>query len=189
MQVTVKGKHFDVTEALKVYANEKVTKISRYFDHVISADVTLSTERNWHIAEVTVFGQGFDMRGEERTKDMYNSIDRVIDKLERQIKKQKGKVVARRPSRSGGGAAPEVEAAPATPKKKAEAEVDRYAPRVDHVNSYLAEPMTIEEAIKDMEAHGHEFLAFLNVECDRINVVYKRERGYGLIDPRIEEAE
>ncbi len=188
MQVTVKGKHFDVTEALKSYASDRITKISRYFDTVISADVTLSTERNWHIAEVTVFASGFDMRGEERTKDMYNSIDRVIEKLERQIKKQKGKVVQRRPSRTGPDPIEAMELPP--PKPRVASTPDRndlYAPRVDHVNSYLAEPMTIEEAIKDMEAQGHEFYAFLNSECDRINVVYKRDPHYGLIDPRLEE--
>ena len=89
MQITVKGKQIDLTDSLKNYASEKMSKMSRYFDHMISAEVCLSIERNWHVAEITVFGEGFDMRGEEKSTDMYNSIDRVVEKLERQLKKQK----------------------------------------------------------------------------------------------------
>lgn len=190
MQITVKGKHFDVTEALKSYASDRVNKISRYFDSVISADVTLSTERNWHIAEITVFGEGFDMRGQERTKDMYNSIDRVIDKLERQIKKQKGKVIGRRPRTMVPNPSPlEIPIEDKNRNKERPGSDSKYGPRVEHVNSHLVEAMTIEEAIKDMEAQGHEFLAFLNADNGRVNVVYKRERGYGLVDPRVEEEE
>lgn len=187
MQITVKGKHFDVTDALKSYASDRVNKISRYFDSVISADVTLSTERNWHIAEITVFGEGFDMRGEERTKDMYNSIDRVIDKLERQIKKQKGKVIGRRPRVTVPASPLEVPVEDGNRNKDRSGADEKYAPRVEFVNSYLVDEMTIEEAIKDMEAQGHEFLAFLNAENGRVNVIYKRERGYGLVDPRVDE--
>lgn len=191
MHITVKGKHFDVTDALNTYASDRLNKISRYFDSVISADVTLSTERNWHIAEVTVFGNGFDMRGEERTKDMYNSIDRVIEKLERQLKKKKAKVTKRRPSRSPQAVPPaEMLMAPEPERESGHMDsVDKFAPRVDLVKSYRAYELTIDEAIKQMEAKGHEFFAFLNADNDRINVIYKRKRGYGLVDPRIDDGE
>ena len=145
MQISVSGKNFDVTDALKEYAETRLRKVSRYFDHIITANVTLSTERNWHIADVTVFGKNVDMRGEERSKDMYHSIDAVVEKLERQIKKAKGKVQDR-------GRQPGREAGP--------------------------EPAEMEEL-------GHEFFPFHNDENGRINIVYKRDRGYGLIDPRI----
>ncbi len=192
MQITVKGKNFDVTEALKVYASDRVGKVARHFDHsatIISADVTMTTERNWHIVEVTVHGNGFDMRGEERTKDMYNSVDRVIDKLERQLKKQKGKQIARRthgetPEDSG-------ETRAAAPEKSGNGKGNgqSYAPRIEHTYRFQASPMTVEEAIKELEAHGHNFFTFLNSGNSRINVIYKRERGYGLIDPRMGEDE
>ncbi|MEW6280487.1 MAG: ribosome-associated translation inhibitor RaiA [Candidatus Eremiobacterota bacterium] len=180
MQITVKGKNFEVTEALRNYAEDRVHKVVRYFaGELISADVTMTTERNWHIVEVTVHGNGFDMRGEERTKDMYNSVDRVIDKLERQLKKQKGKEKNYRPS---GEVAEAVQRTSSRPDKHAE-----YAPRIEHTYRFVASPMTVEEAIKELEAHGHQFFTFLNSFNSRINVVYKRERGYGLIDPRVEE--
>ncbi len=193
MQITITGRHFDVTDALKEYTKKRVNKISKYFDHAISADVTLATERNWHIAEIAVFGHGFDMRGQERTKDMYSSIDRVIDKLERQIKRQKGKSSRYRSSRGAGTdsyahleAASTEEKAPVSISEK-DKETEKYAPRVAKVRRFIAEEMTIEQAIKEMEARGFVFLCFVNVENGRLNVVHKLERGYGLVDPLLEE--
>lgn len=193
MQVTVKGKQIDLTDSLKSYVNEKMSKIPRYFDHIISAEVCLSLERNWHVAEVTVFGEGFDMRGEEKSKDMYNSIDRVIEKLERQLKKQKGKVGVRHSAR--GPSAPPLpndEAAGSEQGKKASTngnsdDASLYAPRVEHVHSFYARSLSIEEAIKEMESAGHEFYAFFNEDRRRVNVVFKRKKGYGLLDPRLED--
>lgn len=182
MQISVSGKNFDVSDALKEYAQTRLNKVSRYFDHIITANVTLSTERNWHIAEVTVFGKGVDMRGEERSKDMYHSIDAVVEKLERQVKKVKGKVIdrTRQVGREGGVA---VEEAPPATKEGEGGE--KFDPRVESVRSYTAEAMTLEQAIKEMEELGQEFFPFHNDENGRINVVYKMDRGYGLVDPRL----
>ncbi len=192
MQITVKGKQIDLTDSLKHYVNEKMGKIPRYFDHIISAEVCLSVERNWHVAEVNLFGEGFDMRGEEKSKDMYNSIDRVIEKLERQLKKQKGKVAVRHSAR--GPSAPELEdgVTEGASEKKAPANgsavgASPYAPRIEHVHSFYARSLSIEEAIKEMESAGHEFYAFFNEDRRRVNVVFKRKKGYGLIDPRLED--
>lgn len=192
MQITVKGKQIDLTDSLKHYVNEKMSKIPRYFDHIISAEVCLSLERNWHVAEVTVFGEGFDMRGEEKSKDMYNSIDRVIEKLERQLKKQKGKVGVRHSAR--GPSAPVLSDGVSSGEldKKASAngssdDASLYAPRVEQVHSFYARSLSIEEAIKEMESAGHEFYAFFNEDRRRVNVVFKRKKGYGLLDPRLED--
>lgn len=193
MQVTVKGKQIDLTDSLKHYVNEKMSKIPRYFDHIISAEVCLSLERNWHVAEVTVFGEGFDMRGEEKSKDMYNSIDRVIEKLERQLKKQKGKVGVRHSARGPSAPPPPSEGVSGDSDRKASgnngqsADESLYAPRVEHVHSFYARSLSIEEAIKEMESAGHEFYAFFNEDRRRVNVVFKRKKGYGLLDPRLED--
>ncbi len=194
MQITVKGKQIDLTDSLKNHANERISKISRYFDHIISAEVCLSIERNWHVAEITVFGEGFDMRGEEKSTDMYNSIDRVIEKLERQLKKKKGKKANRHSARGPSAPPPPVPGkASGTEKKKKKAadssmdDASLYAPRVEHVHSFYAPSLSIEEAIKEMESAGHEFYAFFNEEKRRVNVVYKKKKGYGLLDPRLED--
>jgi ribosome hibernation promoting factor len=192
LQITVKGKQIDLTDSLKNYASEKMGKISRYYDHMISAEVCLSIERNWHVAEITVFGEGFDMRGEEKSTDMYNSIDRVIEKLERQLKKQKGKHEKRKSAR--GPAAPMQSSlnlgSEKKGKKSATVTMDDeslYAPRVDHVHTFYARSLSIEMAIKEMEELGHEFYAFYNEDRRRVNIVFKKKKGYGLLDPRLED--
>jgi putative sigma-54 modulation protein len=193
LQVTVKGKQIDLTDSLKHYVNEKMSKIPRYFDHIISAEVCLSLERNWHVAQVTVFGEGFDMRGEEKSKDMYNSIDRVIEKLERQLKKQKGKVAVRDSARGPsmpelpGDASTAVEGERKASQNGGTDKASLYAPKVEHVHSFYARSLSIEEAIKEMESAGHEFYAFFNEDRRRVNVVFKRKKGYGLLDPRLED--
>lgn len=196
MQIIVKGKQIDLTDSLKHYVNEKMGKIPRYFDHIISAEVCLSLERNWHVAQVTVFGEGFDMRGEEKSKDMYNSIDRVIEKLERQLKKQKGKIAVRDSARGPAmpGKLDQEEQKSDSAKKPTsssgrqdQADASMYAPKVEQVHSFYARSLSIEEAIKEMESAGHEFYAFFNEDRRRINVVFKKKKGYGLLDPRLED--
>jgi putative sigma-54 modulation protein len=186
MQIVVKGKNMDVTEALRSHAEKRISKISRYFDRIISTDVTLSTERNWHIVEVTVHANGQVLRGEERTNDMYSSIDKVIDKLEQQVKKQKGKV-----SRKGRGrhlgetlAAEAANAMVAAHVAGRELE-DPHSiePHVEQVKRFESHPMSVEQAVKEIEEEDVPFYVFLNASNDRINVLYKLAKGYGLIDP------
>jgi len=192
LQITVKGKQIDLTDSLKNYASEKMGKMSRYFDHMISAEVCLSIERNWHVAEITVFGEGFDMRGEEKSTDMYNSIDRVIEKLERQLKKQKGKHERRKSAR--GPSAPATSSLDLGSEKKSKKgaaatmdDASLYAPRVDHIHTFYARSLSIEMAIKEMEEADHDFYVFYNEDRRRLNVVFKKKKGYGLLDPRLED--
>jgi putative sigma-54 modulation protein len=182
MQIVVKGKNMEVTDALRAHAEKRLSKIAKYFDRIISTDVTLSTERSWHIVEVTVHANnGHILRGEERTNDMYSSIDNVIDKLERQVKRQKDKV-----SRKGRGhgevVATDTEASPAPLPPKG-AEEKQLEPHVEHVKTFDSPSMSIEEAVKEIEEDGLDFYVFNNADNGRINVLYKRSRGYGLIDP------
>ena len=191
MQFTVKGKNFHVTDALRKYAIRRIEKIVRFFDNIISTDVTLSTERNWHIVEVTVFGNGFVLRGEERSEDMYASIDKVLDKLEKQVKREKGKyksraVKARKQMEEEFFRVdlPRGEEEEETPQN-----VIMENPLVVRVPMINPKPMTIEEAIKEMEGFNFSFFVFNNAQTDTINVIYRRKNGFGLIDPTMETEE
>lgn len=191
MQVTVKGKNVEVTDALRSYAEKRLTKMTKYSDSIISADITFSTERNWHIVEMTLFANGFVLRGEERTGDMYASIDSVVSKIEKQVKKQKDKQ-ARKPRGSGMGSEFDL--------MKTEYEISRYeklkgesleegfmeddiSEDIQVVRRFNPKPMGIKEAIMEMESMGQSFFVFVNSDNTRVNVVYKRPKGYGLIDP------
>lgn len=189
MQLVVKGKNVEVTDALRSHAEKRVSKIQRYFDRIISTDVTMSTERNWHIVEVTVHANGHVLRGEERTNDMYTSIDKVIDKLEKQVKREKGKVTRKGRGTNLGEELAEAEAAtPAAPTPGGEAEegeddVHKLEPHVEHMKRFKAPPMSVEEAVKGLEASGLEFFVFNNQRTGRVNVLHRVPKGYGLIDP------
>ena len=92
MQINITGHHIDVTEALRTYVSEKMTKLERHFDHVTNVHVILTVEKQVQKAEATVHVSGSDLFAQNETADMYASIDGLVDKLDRQIIKYKEKV-------------------------------------------------------------------------------------------------
>ncbi|NLT94703.1 MAG: ribosome-associated translation inhibitor RaiA [Clostridia bacterium] len=176
MKITVKGKNFEVTPALREYVEKKVGRIQKYFDGELrEATVTLVVERELHRVEVTIPIDGYILRGEEETTDMYNSIDNVADKLERQVRKYKTRINRKIKNISvldlvPNGASVKEEVAP--------------EPQIVRTKHFALKPMTEEEAVLQMDLLGHSFYVFLNAETEEVNVVYKRKDGnYGLIEP------
>ena len=96
MQITISGHHIEVTPALRSYTEEKVAKVRKYLNTTINAHVTLKVEKLTHIAEVTIHANGVDLHGEEKTDNLYAAIDKVMDKIDRQAKKAKGKIQGKR---------------------------------------------------------------------------------------------
>ena len=92
MQINITGHHIDVTEALRTYVSEKMTKLERHFDHVTNVHVILTVEKQIQKAEANVHVSGADLFAQNETADMYASIDGLIDKLDRQIIKHKEKM-------------------------------------------------------------------------------------------------
>lgn len=187
MQLTIKGKNVEVTDALKEFAEKRLGKMERFFGRIISTDVIFSTERQWHIVEVTVYANGFVVRGEERTEDMYSSIDRVLEKLEKQLKRHKGKFIRKHAGDSIRtepdaliDALPEEHPRPVAERQD---EMEASEPKVTRVRHQPVKPMSIAEAVKELEALGFAFLVFTNAETDAMSVLYKRKNGYALIEP------
>lgn len=180
MQITVKGKNVEVTPALRAYAEKKVGKLERYFDRDLpTATVTLRIERDLHVVEVTVSIDHLLLRGEERTGDMYVSIDGVIEKLERQIKKYKTRI--NRKLRQDAPVRPQ-EAKP--PVSVAPEEEEEPVGQVIRTKRFALKPMSVEEAVMQMDLLGHGFFVFFNGATEEVNVVYRRADGnYGLIEP------
>ena len=184
LHVIVQGKHIAVTPALREYAEEKLGRIARYFDHVQEAQVVLSVERRRgnvgraQVVEVTVRGDGVLLRGEEASPDMYASIDVVVEKLKKQIERYRSKFIDRRRLEES------------RKKTRAMAQADRAlraGPRelqIVRVKRFAMKPMTPEDAALQMELLGHDFFAFRNASSLEVNVVYKRADGnYGVIEP------
>ena len=174
---TVRGKNIEITPSLREYVEKRVGKVTKYFDSVGDIKVLLTVSKGRHIVEVTVpIPGGILLRGEESTMDMYTSIDLVVEKLERQIHKQKTKLARR--FRAGGFKADEFKS---TPLPDVRDEGDTY--NVVKTKHFIVKPMDVQEAIMQMNLLNHNFFVFRDAETEDVNVVYRRNDGnYGLIE-------
>lgn len=193
MKFMIYGKNIDVTPALKNYVEEKVRKLGKYFHEAVIDDaqeayVTMEVERDRHIVEVTVYINGLILRGEEDSNDMYASIDGVIEKLERQVRKYKTRIKRRMKEKKQEYKEGYKEERTEEVFKDLEKEEydEEFKPKVVRTKRFAIKPMDVEEAIMQMDLLGHDFFVFMNAETNKVNVVYKRKRGdYGLIEPTL----
>lgn len=174
---TVRGKNIETTPSLREYVEKRVGKVTKYFDSVGDIKVLLTVSKGRHIVEVTVpIPGGILLRGEESTMDMYTSIDLVVEKLERQIHKQKTKLARR--LRSGQFKTEELKS---SPMPDVHDESDTY--KVVKTKHFIVKPMDVQEAIMEMNLLNHNFFVFRDAETEAVNVVYRRDDGnYGLIE-------
>lgn len=169
------GKNLEITDALRDVTEKKLAKLDKYFKSDIVADVTFSVERNWKVIEITINLPGTILRAEETTDDMYASIDKAVDVLERQIREHKTKLQKRAQT----GESIRFENIELLPKEERGRE-----PKIVKTKKFAMKPMDAEEAVLQMELLRHNFFMFMNAETDEVNVVYKRKDGdYGLIEP------
>ena len=184
MQLSITGRNLEVTEALRNYAAEKLGKVEKFLDASMAAHVILSVEKYRQIAEVTLHVRDLTIRAEESTPDMYSSLDLVVEKIERQIRRHKGRIIrhwARGGERAAGGGSLRRGAAAALVEEPEEA-----APGVVKVKRFAMKPATVDEAILQMNLLGHTFFVFQNALSEQVNVLYRRHDGqYGLIEPEV----
>ena len=179
MRLHVKGKNLDVPPAIKEYAETKLAKLDRHLHETAQVELELSMERNpsiaeAHVAEATVWTKGPVVRARESASDMKASIDLLVRKLERRVKRAREK---RRPNfgRLRGSAPPD------NPSSEAEEEESR----IVRTKQFALKPMSPEEAVLQLELLGHDFFVFRNADSDEVNVLYRRRDGnYGLIEPQ-----
>lgn len=177
MKIVIKGKHIEVTDAIRNYLEKRLSKIERYLDHILEVIVTFSVEKNRHIVEITLQANRALIRAEEETDDMYTSIDKAVDKLERQIKKYKEKFYQKSYSNTDRKdlGYEEVTLGDDQPTKIA---------KIVKTKKFAIKPMSVEEATMQMDLLGHNFFVFANDITNKVNVVYKRRDGnFGLIEP------
>lgn len=178
MKVKIYGKNMEVTEALRDAVERKLSKLEKFLDHPFEGTATLKVERGQHIMEITGQMGHLLLRAEESSSDMYGSIDLVVDKLERQLNKYRTRLQRRRNGVARGEAA-----APAVVLDEP-AEANFEAERVVRVKRFAVKPVTVDEAIMQMNLVGHDFYMFRNADTGDTNVVYRRKDGdYGLLEP------
>lgn len=169
--MTILTKKYELTEDVKKRLQKKLDKLDKFFPKETEAKVSIKEEGNKVRVEVTIRQNGAIFRSEETDKEVYNAIDRVEDVLERQIRKNRTRL-----------------------EKKIHFAKDSFADigaddveeelKISKVKKFEISPMSVEEAIMQMNLLSHEFYVFRNYDTGAINVVYKRKSdSYGVIEP------
>lgn len=182
MNVSISGRHMEVTDALRGHIKDGLGKLAAHFDKVIDADVVLDIEKHRQIAEVNLHANGVRIHGKESSLDMYASIDAVLHKLEKQCLKYKGRINRHSPR-------PVVEQgydhAIIAPHGNGHAVAELPAHREVHRETLSMKPLTVDEAVLQLELTDDLFLVFANANSSQFNVLYKRHDGtFGLIEPQ-----
>lgn len=173
MEIKVLGKGIEVTEAINDYVEKKLDRIDKYFENSIG-EVTIKTEKKEQVAEVVVTANGENYRAEAEEKDLYASIDKVIDILEGQIRKTKTK----KEKMMKDGSLKEL--------NKVEFERKDISNEILKYGYYEIKPLAPEDAMLELqERPTHNFLPFINIETNKVCVIYKLKDGknYGIVEP------
>jgi putative sigma-54 modulation protein len=197
MQLNITFRNLDSSDSLKEYAQDKVERVHKYLDRAGEAHVVLSLERHLHHADITIQSGAWLLRGREKSEDMYASIDLAMDKIERQLRRYKEKLkthhgrerVHHRQElmnqllvRYDVVSIPPPEDGPASSPARKEPEAPP-GPTIVRTNEFLIKPMTVEDAVMQMDLMNNDFLVFTNAVSNEMNVVYRRKDGlYGLIE-------
>ena len=176
MKITITGRKCSPRESFRDHAEKKLAKIERFFGSDVEAKITVTVEKSSQSVEITVNNNGMIFRAQERAENMNEALDKCVDTLIRQIRKNKTRVEKKLRSGNFDAFADEAEAVP----EEVEFELVR-------TKEIALKPQSVEEAILQMNLVGHQFYVFLNEENGEVNVVYRRnDAGYGLIVPEVE---
>jgi len=183
MQLSVTFRHMEPSDALKRHAREKLEKIRRFFPDPISAHVVLATERGYqHHADVNIqLHNGLVIKGTEITEDMYSSIDLVIQKIERQVRKYHDKIRGHK-EHADLSSIPVAYHVLEEGEQPDNGQVAKPASilTTEHIP---ARTLSVDEALMQLNLLGQPFLVFRNSQSSQVNVVYRRDDGkYGLIE-------
>ena len=180
MELQITSKNMELSSEVRHYIERKLGKLSRHLPHIIESKVEVFEEKTkspqqHFVVQVTVDSSGILLRSEERGADLFTAINKAVSVINRQIEHHKGKLYAKRkgnPFSRGGFSeeAPMVQA----PRK------------VVKVKRFTIKPMSVSEAIDQMELLGHDFFLFFNDDTEELNLLYRRrDDNYGLIEPEL----
>ena len=174
MKLTIIGRKFTVTESISEKITEKLTKFDKFFDDEAVGTVVLRSRKNAEIIEITIHYKGTMFRAEVEDESILNALDRAVDIIERQIRKNKTRLERRLKI----GAFDKTVLADNQWKDLEEDEI-----RITKKKQFIMKPMTPEEAVLQMNLLGHEFFLFFNSQTGNNCVVYRRKNNeYGIIE-------
>lgn len=205
MQTQFVFRHMDSSDALRNYAEERLTKIKRYFSDPLKVNCTFSVEKINHIAQFDVtLRNGLQLHSSEKTENMYSSIDMALAKMERQVRRYKDRITTHKPHKGKAGQVRQTVLAGDSfdePETMVEAEERRAAEaaagttdttdaaaeaaaKIVREQEFRAERLTVQDAVMQLNLAHRQFLVFTNAATGDINVLYRIEDDYGLIETR-----
>jgi putative sigma-54 modulation protein len=178
MQVDITGRHIEITEPLRKFATDRLERFRGIGDEIMEVHFILTVEKHQrHIAEVNIKTRHDFHHGDEVSADMYTSIAAVLDKVEKQILKSKGRNQSKKRRNSNGVV---------TTNSIIEVEelLGEKLPRIIRTHEVAAKPMSVDDAAIEIGDSDREFMVFRNAQTERLNIVYKRKDGnIGWIEP------
>jgi len=180
MELQITGKNVELLPAARRYIERKLGKLGRHLLNITESKVEISKEKTkspqqHFVVQVTVNSSGTLLRGEGRGEDLFTAIDRVAEVMERQIEHYKGKLYEKGRGSSLARSGFSEEVAEEQPLGK-----------VVKVKRFAVKPMSVDEALGQMELLGHDFFLFFNADNEELNLLYRRKDGnYGLIEPEL----
>ncbi|RLB31487.1 MAG: ribosome-associated translation inhibitor RaiA [Deltaproteobacteria bacterium] len=176
MAISCTFRHMEPSPELRLYVEEKIDKLKKYFDSPVDAHIVLKVEKFRHTADMTLSSDGNTMKAVEQTGDMYSSVDQVMDKIEEQLRRLMSRKKEFKPEHSKGDVFEESEI-------EAQESLVESGPRIIKAERVDIKPMDINEAAMQIELSNQNFLVFTNAKSKQINIIYKRRDGnLGLID-------
>ncbi len=173
MQINITARHLKLTDAIDSYVRQKISKAGKFFSgDLVSAHVILSVEKNRQITEVTFYVGGKTFRAKEESEDLYASIDLTIDKLSKQLRKEKEISKIHRK-----------ENLQVAKSKKIKSDIFSFdtmhdsRTKISEIKRFDVKPVSIEEAINEMDSLNYTVYMFLNSSTDKINVLYRNDSG------------
>jgi putative sigma-54 modulation protein len=170
MKISVTFRNVEGEDWQREYVEERLNKLNKYIDNPVEAHVVLSVEKFRNTAEINLMANGLNVNSREEEKDMHLAIDNAIDKIERRLKKHKEKIRGFKPAppRTGEAAGSEspIEDDDESPESK-----------VVETRKVVLKPMSIEDAVMEMETSKNRFVIYRDSSTENVNVIYRREDG------------
>lgn len=201
MQTQFVFRHMDSSDALRNYAEERLTKIKRYFSDPLKVNCTFAVEKINHIAQFDVtLRNGLQLHSSEKTENMYSSIDMALAKMERQVRRYKDRITNHKPQKGKAARVRqtvlsgesfqepetmvEAEQRRAAEQARTDAGLDPSTANIVREKEFRADRLTVQDAVMQLNLMHKQFLVFTNTETGDINVVYRMDDDFGLIETR-----
>jgi len=186
MQIRITGRHLGLTEDIRELIEKRIEKLETFYDRILEAHVVVDNEDNRYLTEITLKTKRTILHAEDEEYDLFASINATMDKIERQIKRRKGRVKDSKHNTSHREVAIKLSRYEESEAIEEESEPDEEnGPSIVKVeDKFASKPISVQEAVMELKLSGDNLLMFMNAETNQINLLYVQEDGnYGWIEP------